>query len=69
LEAGNMPEKYIGHNVMIIYQDAKGQITQRTIRIRKIADGKVLAYDFDKRAPRPFRIDRILAVHPVGRTA
>jgi predicted DNA-binding transcriptional regulator YafY len=64
-----MPEKYIGHNVMIIYQDAKGHISQRTIRIRRIVDGKVLAYDFDKRAPRPFRIDRILAIQPVGRTA
>ncbi|WP_372663254.1 hypothetical protein [Cohnella sp.] len=64
-----MPEKYIGQVVQIIYQDAKGQITQRTIRVRRIVDGKVLAYDFDKQAPRPFMIDRILALKPVGRTA
>jgi predicted DNA-binding transcriptional regulator YafY len=64
-----MPEKYIGQVVVIIYQDAKGQITKRTIKVRRIVDGKVLAYDFDKRAPRPFRIDRILALQPVGRTA
>jgi predicted DNA-binding transcriptional regulator YafY len=62
-------EKYIGQIVVIIYQDAKDQITKRTIRVRRIVDGKVLAYDFDKRAPRPFRIDRILALQPVGRTA
>jgi predicted DNA-binding transcriptional regulator YafY len=64
-----MTEKYIGQNVMIIYQDAKGHISQRTIRIRRIVDGKVLAYDFNKQAPRPFRIDRLLAIQPVGRTA
>ncbi|QMV40224.1 WYL domain-containing protein [Cohnella cholangitidis] len=64
-----MPEKYIGQIVRIIYQDAKGRITQRTIRVNRIVDGRILAYDFDKRAPRPFRIDRILAMQPVGRTA
>ncbi|BBI32063.1 hypothetical protein [Cohnella abietis] len=62
-------EKCIGRIVDIIYQDAKGRITQRTIRVRKIVDGKAIAYDFDKRAPRPFKIDRILAAQPVGRTA
>jgi predicted DNA-binding transcriptional regulator YafY len=68
MEANNV-EKYIGRVVQIIYQDAKGKLTQRTIRVNRIVDGKVLAYDFDKRVPRPFRIDHILAVHPVGRTA
>ncbi|WP_239617138.1 WYL domain-containing protein [Cohnella mopanensis] len=61
-----MPEKYIGQIVQIIYQDAKGKITQRTIRIRKIVDGKVFAYDLEKRAPRPFRMDRILSHFPVS---
>lgn len=64
-----MPEKYIGQVVQIIYQDAKGQITQRTIRVNRIVEGKVLAYDYGKRAPRPFRIDRILASQPVRRNA
>lgn len=62
-------EKYIGRTITIIYQDAKGQITQRNIRVNRIVDGKVFAYDFDKKAPRPFLIDRILAMQPVGRTA
>jgi predicted DNA-binding transcriptional regulator YafY len=64
-----MPEKYIGQVVQIIYEDAKGQITQRTIRVNRIGDGKVLAYDLDKRVPRPFRIERILATQPVKRNA
>lgn len=64
-----MPEKYMGQVVVIIYQDAKGVITKRTIRINRIVEGKVFAYDFNKRAPRPFRIDRILALQPVGRSA
>lgn len=64
-----MPEEYIGQIVQIIYQDAKGKITQRTIRVNRIIDGKIHAYDIDKRAPRPFRIDRMLAVQKVGRTA
>jgi predicted DNA-binding transcriptional regulator YafY len=62
-------EKFVGRNVNIIYQDAKGKITQRTIRVNRIVDGKVFAYDFDKQAPRPFKLDRILAMNPVGRTA
>lgn len=61
-----MPEKYIGQMVRIIYQDAKGKITMRTIRVRSIRDGKVFAYDVEKRAPRPFRIDRILSALPVN---
>ncbi|BBI32854.1 hypothetical protein [Cohnella abietis] len=61
-----MPDKYIGQVIQIIYQDAKGIITKRIIRVWKIVDGKAIAYDFDKKARRPFRVDRILAVRPVG---
>ncbi|QMV40240.1 hypothetical protein FPL14_02765 [Cohnella cholangitidis] len=66
METRSMPEKYIGQIVKIIYQDAKGKITQRTIRIRNIAEGKVFAYDLEKRVHRPFRIDRILSHLPVS---
>lgn len=62
-------KKYIGRTIVIIYMDRKGVITQRTIRINRIESGKALAYDYDKRAPRPFVLDRILAAQPVGRAS
>lgn len=64
-----MREKYVGQIVQIIYQDAKGALSQRKIHVRKMIDGNVMAIDLDKGTLRVFRIDRILAVQPVGRTA
>jgi predicted DNA-binding transcriptional regulator YafY len=64
-----MPEKYIGRIVEIIYQGKEGQITQRVIRVRRIHDNKVAAYDIQKRAPRVFEISRILATRLVTRNA
>ena len=60
-----MLEKWVGRIVTIIYQDGKGGITQRRIAVRGVADGRVRAFDLDKRAPRMFCADRILAVQPV----
>jgi len=57
-----MYEKYIGRVVMIIYEDKKGNITQRRIRIREVADGRIKAHDLDHKAPRVFDVDRILAL-------
>jgi predicted DNA-binding transcriptional regulator YafY len=64
-----MPEKYIGRIVEIIYEGKDGQITQRIIRIRRIHNNKVAAYDIQKRAPRLFEITRILATRLVTRNA
>jgi predicted DNA-binding transcriptional regulator YafY len=64
-----MSEKYVGWIVQIIYQDAKGAITQRTISVWKVTNENVLAYDFGKHAPRSLKTNRILAIQPVGRTA
>lgn len=64
-----MHEKYVGQLVQIIYQDAKGDLSHRKIRVRRMIDGKVMAIDLDKRALRAFKIDRILTVQPIGRTA
>jgi predicted DNA-binding transcriptional regulator YafY len=66
-EASPMPEKYIGRPVSIIYQDRSGNITQRRIVVHAISNGRVRAYDLDKRAPRVFDAGRILAVRPVNR--
>jgi predicted DNA-binding transcriptional regulator YafY len=68
-EWGIMPEKYIGRTVEIIYEGKDGQITQRLIRVRRIQDDKVVAYDIQKRAPRLFEIARILATRLVTRNA
>jgi predicted DNA-binding transcriptional regulator YafY len=64
-----MPEKYIGRIVEIIYEGKDGQITKRAIRVQRIQNNKVAAYDIQKRAPRLFEIARILAAHPVTRNA
>jgi len=61
-------QKYIGRNIDIIYQDRHGQLTKRRIRISAVGADKILAYDYDRRAPRVFRRDNILAVELV-RTA
>ncbi|QJD87532.1 hypothetical protein [Cohnella herbarum] len=64
-----MAEKYIGRVVQIIYQDAKGRITQRTVLIQSVESGKIRAYDVLKKQPRMFIDDRVLAVQPVMRHA
>lgn len=61
-----MYEKYIGRDVTIIYEDKKGNITQRRIRIRDVADGKVRAYDLARGAPRLFESERILAAQAMN---
>ncbi len=62
-------DKYIGRMVTIIYLDKKGQITKRLIRVRSIENGKVMAFDEEKKQPRLFELDRILAMQPVKRNA
>jgi predicted DNA-binding transcriptional regulator YafY len=64
-----MYEKYEGWIVQIIYQDAKNVITQRIVSVRKVTNETILAYDLRKHALRSLRIDRVLAVQPVGRAA
>lgn len=73
MEAGVMPWKlnrYEGMVIEMIYMDRCGRLTQRKIRVRSVRDDAVLAYCLEQRALRLFRLDRILAVHPLrgGRT-
>ncbi|SDD29149.1 hypothetical protein SAMN02799630_02820 [Paenibacillus sp. UNCCL117] len=58
-------QKYVGHVVEIIYLGRDGKITQRKIEIRGVAGGVVKAYCLQRKAPRVFRLDSILAVQPV----
>lgn len=60
-----MYEKYIGRVVTIIYEDKKGNITQRRIRIKDVNDVQIRAYDLDKLAPRVFDAECILALQVV----
>jgi len=56
--------KYVGRTIEMIYQDRSGRLTQRRIRVLAAEDGKIHAYDLDKRAPRVFDANRVLAVQP-----
>jgi hypothetical protein len=60
-----MSEKYVGKVVLVIYQDGKGVITQRTIRVKSIEGGKVRAYDIDKRQPQVFDVAQIISAQLV----
>lgn len=57
-------EKYIGRTLEIIYQDRKGNLSQRKIRLQSIKNGSVKALCLEKGSPRIFRIDNILAFVP-----
>jgi predicted DNA-binding transcriptional regulator YafY len=58
-------EKYAGRRAEMIYQDKNGKLTHRRIHVQSVSRNKVRAFDLNKRAPRVFEVDRILAVVPV----
>lgn len=60
-----MINKYVGRRVEIIYQDGKGQLSQRIVTVQSVADGHAKVYDAAKRGYRTLCLDRILAVMPV----
>lgn len=57
--------KYIGRIVEIIYVGKDNEITQRRIEVRSIDGSSVRAYCLQRKAPRVFRIENILAVQLV----
>lgn len=58
-------EKYIGRVVEIIYLGRDNRITQRCIEVREVQDRIIKAFCLQRRAPRVFRIENILAMQPV----
>ncbi|MFD0672935.1 hypothetical protein [Cohnella sp. GCM10027633] len=60
-------EKCVGAIVELIYEDSKGNITKRQIRVRKVDRNTVKGFDTVKGAYRTFALERILASMPVGR--
>lgn len=61
--------KYVGETVEIIYCGDDGSITQRRVEVRSVNGSIVKAFCLNKRAPRVFRIENILAVQPVRRAS
>ncbi|MCS7459341.1 hypothetical protein N0M98_04245 [Paenibacillus doosanensis] len=59
-------ERYAGRQAEMIYMDKSGKITRRKIFIRTIGEAKITAYCYERRAPRVFDANRILAVFPVS---
>jgi len=64
-----MIKKYVGRIVEIIYIACDGKITQRRIRVLSVQDDIVRAYCTTSGAPRTFRVENILAVQLVVRSA
>lgn len=57
-------KRYAGRQVHIIYWDRKGAMTQRRIWIQTVDDMLLCAYCCERKAPRVFAVNRVLAVFP-----
>ncbi|AET60651.1 hypothetical protein ACIFQM_05780 [Paenibacillus sp. NRS-1782] len=64
-----MLEKYVGQIVEIVYMDRKGKLSQRRIEVHRVRNGLIRATCLQTGQPRVFRLDQVLAWHPVTRTA
>jgi predicted DNA-binding transcriptional regulator YafY len=60
----SMLQKYMGCTVVIIYVDRGGTFSKRLVQLRSLTSEHVSAYCFERKAPRLFKISRILAVLP-----
>ncbi len=61
--------KWIGREVEMIYEDAKGSLSRRLVRVEGLSGKHLKAFDLGKRQPRTFRTDGILALMPAARRA
>ncbi|MDR6779272.1 putative DNA-binding transcriptional regulator YafY [Paenibacillus peoriae] len=64
-----MLEKYVGQIVEIVYLDRKGKLSHRRIEVHRVQNGLIRATCLQTGQPRVFRLDHVLALHPVTRTA
>lgn len=62
-------ERYVGRTVELIYIGQDQCITQRRIEVRAVEGGIIKAYCLERRAPRIFKTENVLAVRPVIRGA
>ena len=58
-------KKYIGRIVEIIYEDRKGNITQRRIEVLGVRQGRIKANCLKSGELRVFNAENILAMKPV----
>ncbi|HEX6922447.1 MAG TPA: hypothetical protein VF149_01380 [Bacillales bacterium] len=58
-----------GDLLQIIYEDRKGQLTQRFVRVLSITDDLLIAFCFYRKRPRSFARKNILAFHLERKTA
>lgn len=49
----------------MIYQAEKGHLSQRRIRVKSYNDTHVIAYCFERKQTRMFRLDRLLSIAQV----
>jgi len=60
-------KRYEGRAVEIVYIDKRNRITRRTVVVIDIQGNAASAYCLNRRAPRLFKLDRILAFSPAER--
>ncbi|WP_053220401.1 WYL domain-containing protein [Virgibacillus senegalensis] len=51
--------------VEMIYMAKNGRLSQRIVRILQIKEEQIVAYCYSRRQVRTFRLENILAIHPV----
>lgn len=59
-----MIDKYVGHVVVVIYEDRYGKISKRRVKVREVTDHHVKAYCLETQGPRLFTRNNILAIEP-----
>lgn len=59
--------RYAGRTVEIVYIDKNERITRRTVVVLGIRGDAMRVYCCGRQAHRLFKLDRILAVAPIGR--
>ncbi|MFB7302646.1 hypothetical protein [Heyndrickxia sporothermodurans] len=54
-----------GEKLEMIYLSAKGEITQRIIKVEKVGEESFRAFCYSKRQQRTFKINNILSIVPL----
>ncbi|TBL77674.1 hypothetical protein [Paenibacillus thalictri] len=62
-------QKYVNRTAEIIYIDRQGRFSKRLIELRSLTREHAVAYCYERKALRLFKISSILAILPKGRSA
>lgn len=55
-------QQYIGKVAQLIYNDSKGKVTIREVRVLVVGDQQVMAYCYQARSVRTFKISGIVDI-------